>query len=548
MTVCIHFDGRKVNVEAGSHQTVLELAREAGRHIEAKCGGVGSCARCSVLLGEGRYRVFSEELEVTAEQRREVLACQAVVLSEHAEVFIPDSSAVALDGARIVHEMRLPEYTFNPCISEGYGMAVDIGTTTMVAALLDLSSGEVLGIESLYNQQILKADDVVSRISLCAKEGELEAMQELVIMHSLNPLIYKLCARAGIETDRIVRVAVSGNTVMTHIFFGISPVSIGVLPFVPLSRTFQDTTSRLGIDANPTAIVEAVPAISGFLGGDIVSDMHVSSLSRRNGLVLLTDIGTNGEMVACFEEEMTACATAAGPAFEGAGLLHGARAAKGAIDAVRFDGQLEFEISVIGDAAPMGLCGSAIIDFIANGFRCGLISAMGRYDIAMLKAKGRYEKVAGMHACTLVDADHSATGESITVTEHDIAEILKAKAAIYGGFKSLLAELKKTVHDIDQVVLAGGFANYINIENAVTIGLLPDIGIEKYTVIGNGSLAGAVLALLDQDSRESYRELMNLPRVIALNLTNHFGNHFQEALAIPNLETSDFPGFAGHEA
>jgi uncharacterized 2Fe-2S/4Fe-4S cluster protein (DUF4445 family) len=326
-----------------------------------------------------------------------------------------------------------------------------------------------------------------------------------------------------------------------HIFFGISPISIGVLPFTPVSRTFCAKAHTLCIDIESDARVEAVPAISGYVGGDITSDILASGLQEKDGLTVLIDIGTNGEMVACRNGEMSASATAAGPAFEGAGILHGARAASRAIDSIEFDECLDFQITVIGDPSPMGLCGSAIIDFIACGFRCGLINFMGRYDVELLKARSCHETVSGMHACVLVQAEDSATGEAITVTEYDIAEILKAKAAIYSGLKTLLTELGTTIHDIDRVVLAGGFAKHINIANAITIGLLPDLETEKYEVIGNGSLAGAALALLDKSTRKTYLEIIDLPEIITLNKTAQFTNLYQEALAIPNLDETDFP-------
>ncbi len=538
MAITIHFDGQSVAVESGSDRTVLDLAREAGWHIDAKCGGQGFCASCNVLLGEGRYRVFDEEIDVSPEQRREVLSCQAYVRGDDAEIFLPRASVISFDGARIADEMDIPEHTFNPRFTKGYGVAVDVGTTTVVAALIDLETGKVLSRESLYNQQILKADDVVSRISLCSEPGNLETLKELVVDHTLNPLIHKLCTGTGIDKKQIVHLAISGNTVMMHIFFGVSPASIGVIPFKPVSHTFSSTAAELGIDARSDALVETVPAIAGYIGGDITSDLYVSNLSGR--LSVLIDIGTNGEMVACLDGQMTACATAAGPAFEGAGLLHGARAASRAIDSIAYNETLDFELTVIGEPSPVGLCGPAIIDFIAEGFRCGLINAMGRYDIEMLKREDRYESICGMHACMLVAPELSATGESITITEGDVAEILKAKAAIYAGLKTLLAELGKTVHDIDHLVLAGGFAKHINLENAICIGLLPDIEIEKYDVIGNGSLAGAALALLDKGTQQDYLDLIEKPEIVTLNQTEHFTNYFQEALAIPNLDESDF--------
>ncbi|MCK4564484.1 MAG: DUF4445 domain-containing protein, partial [Verrucomicrobia bacterium] len=356
MAITIHFDGQSVAVESGSDRTVLDLAREAGWHIDAKCGGQGFCASCNVLLGEGRYRVFDEEIDVSPEQRREVLSCQAYVRGDDAEIFLPRASVISFDGARIADEMDIPEHTFNPRFTKGYGVAVDVGTTTVVAALIDLETGKVLSRESLYNQQILKADDVVSRISLCSEPGNLETLKELVVDHTLNPLIHKLCTGTGIDKKQIVHLAISGNTVMMHIFFGVSPASIGVIPFKPVSHTFSSTAAELGIDARSDALVETVPAIAGYIGGDITSDLYVSNLSGR--LSVLIDIGTNGEMVACLDGQMTACATAAGPAFEGAGLLHGARAASRAIDSIAYNETLDFELTVIGEPSPMGLCGS----------------------------------------------------------------------------------------------------------------------------------------------------------------------------------------------
>lgn len=541
MAITIHREGKTLTVEAGSDRSVLDMARATGWHVEAPCGGRGFCARCNVLLGEGRYLVFDQDISVAPEQRREVLACQTRVLSEQAELFLPHSSLMSLEGARIDDDIDLPDHPHNPRFKQGFGIAVDVGTTTVVAALIDLEQGTVLERASLYNQQILKAEDVVSRISLCSEDGLLDVLQSLVMEHTLNPLIHKLCADAGIDPQAIVHLAISGNTVMMHIFFGVSPVSIGVSPFTPVSRTFSCSAAELGVDAHPDARVEAVPAISGYVGGDITSDLYVSNVGPDGGLVVLVDIGTNGEMVASCDGHMAACATAAGPVFEGGGLLHGMRASSRAIDTIRFDAALDVEYTVIGDPSPMGLCGSAIIDFMAEAFRCGLINAMGRYDVEMLKSKHRYECVNGMHACKLVDSACSATGESITVTEGDVAEILKAKAAIYSGLKTLLAELGKTVHEIDRLILAGGFARHINIENAIGIGLLPDIGIDKYKVIGNGSLAGAALLLLNQGAEPDFLELIEQPRIVELNRTDGFINYFQEALAIPNLDETDFP-------
>lgn len=545
MAIRFHFEGQTAAVPSVGERTVLELARDAGRPVDAKCGGRGSCGRCHVLLGEGEYRIFNESIRVAPGHRREALACRTVVLSASAEIFLPYASQISFEGTRIADGMELPEHRYNPRFSQGYGLAADIGTTTVVAALIDLSTGSVLGRDALYNQQILRADDVISRIALCSDPGGLQTLQDLIIKHTLNPLIRRLCADAAVDSSNIVHIAASGNTVMMHLFFGISPLSIGVLPFKPASRTFTSTAGELGIDGPPDAVVDAVPAISGFVGGDITADLYVSSLRLHpetdpSRLSILIDIGTNGEIVASAGGKMTACAAAAGPAFEGAGLLHGVRAASGAIEHIRFDERLHFELNVIGPSTPVGLCGSAIIDFMAEGFRCGLISSMGRFDTKRLKSRGRYDALCGMHACVLVPAEESATGEPICITEGDIAEILKAKAAIYGGLKSLLTELDRSVQEIDRIILAGGFAQHIDLANAMTIGLLPELPPARYAVIGNGSLAGASLMLLDQSTMQAFLELSDRPRIVTLNETGHFIHHFHDALALPHLDPDEF--------
>lgn len=532
-------------IEPDRDRSVLELAQDAGWNLDARCGGQGSCGLCKVMLGKGCYHLYEETFELRVDERREVLSCQTRILSRSADIFLPRTSLISVEGARIADEMNIPAHTHNPRFLSGYGIAVDLGTTTVVVALIDLTTGNVLGRESLYNQQLFKADDVIARISLCSKKGELEELQDFAIARTLNPLIRKLCSAMEISPAEIVHVALSGNTVMMHIFFGLSPVSIGTMPFEPLSRTFESTAKALSIDAAPNALVEAVPAMAGFVGGDITSDLHIANLAGQDGLSVLVDIGTNGEMVASRGGVMTACATAAGPAFEGAGILSGMRATARAIESIRFDAALDFEVTVIGGKKPLGLCGSAIIDFVAEGRRCGLINFIGRLDVDLLRQQNRYTEILGMHACLLVDAADSATGEPIVVTEGDIAEVLKAKAAIYGGLKSLLEELNESPRSIDRLVLAGGFARHINIENAICLGLLPDLDLKKYEVIGNGSLAGAALVLLSRESEAAYAELMDRPRVITLNQTDHFTGYYEEALAIPNLETDDFPSVSG---
>ena len=262
----------------------------------------------------------------------------------------------------------------------------------------------------------------------------------------------------------------------------------------------------------------------------------------------MVDIGTNGEIVYAEGGQYIACATAAGPAFEGYGTAHGCRAATGAIEHIDFGASLKsetFETRVIGGGPATGLCGSALIDFIACGMRSGLINRVGRFNIERLRDAGRHLRIEEMcgvvHACVVVPAEQSGNGEAIYVSEADVAQILKAKAAIYAGMKTLLGVRKKSLADISRFCLAGGFARHIHLQNAILIGLLPDIPLDRFDVIGNGSLAGAMLALVDADAMDAYQTIAKQPEVVELNCVASFENNFIDALALPNLNAAEFP-------
>lgn len=419
------------------------------------------------------------------------------------------------------------------------GVAVDIGTTTVVAMLVDLNRGEILRRASQYNQQITRADDVASRISYCTGRARVEELQSLVVEGTINVLLREMCGEEGVDPASVCRMAVSGNTVMSHLFMGINPESIGRLPFQPVANRFGGCRGAdVGVAMHPDGVIEVVPSVAGYVGGDITSDMHVAGVSKAESkLTLLVDIGTNGEMVLAEEGRLLACATAAGPAFEGAGILHGCRAAAGAIERIRLGPSLEPDCGVIGHAAPVGLCGTAILDFIAEGARAGMINQVGRFEVDLLRRRGRYAEAghgtgAG-HAFLLVDAASSGTGRPILVSERDVAEILKAKAATYAGMQTLLDVRGKTFLDVQRFVLAGGFARHIDIENAIRIGLLPDLPHERFDVIGNGSLAGAFLALVDASAMRSYEALSARPEIVELNLQKSFEPNFIDALTLP---------------
>lgn len=432
--------------------------------------------------------------------------------------------------------------------AEALGLAVDVGTTTVVALLADLDSGRILAKASMYNQQIRKADDVASRISACRTPEDGAALQSLILRDTVNPLLAEVCEKAGRkDPGRVLDVVFSGNTVMGHLLLGLSPEGIGRLPFRPIQlRHPERDAGPLGLAAAPHARVRVVPSIAGYLGGDITADLHVTGMAGGEEPCLLIDIGTNGEMALRSGNRLTACATAAGPAFEGYGLRHGCRACAGAIEHMEFGPDLDFRLKVIGDLPPIGLCGSALIDFIACGYRSGLLSPMGRLDVARLKRAGRHlrdpELTGGSDACVLVRAGEHGRDTPLTLSDREIARILNAKAAIYAGLTALLEESGTAEADLRRVYLAGGFARHIRLRNAVTLGMLPDLPLDRYTIVGNGSLAGAYLALVDSGAWESYDRIAELPRVIELNRQSSFESNFIDAHGLPNLHPDRFPG------
>ncbi len=553
MPLAIHTDTGTRQAAWRAGEKLTEAAASAGIALNTRCAGNGVCGGCAVKLGPGQYRVNGQPLTVEQDQYRTALACQVEVLSDDAQVTFPRTSVLereaAIDEAFSVAHLAKRRATAgsSTTVKAGaMGLAVDIGTTTVVALLIDLTTGETLAKASMYNQQIRKADDVASRISYCRSGKAIAALQALVTQETIDPLASRCCAEARRNPEDIVRVVVSGNTVMTHLFFGLSPVSIGTLPFTPLTRVYPPTKAAdIGLFTAPDAMAEAVPSVAGYVGGDIVSDIYLTGLHEPCQATLLIDVGTNGEMVFRDHDHMVVCATAAGPAFEGYGLTHGCRAAAGAIERVDFDEALDMKVRVIGQAKPTGLCGSAIIDFIANGLRCGLINEMGRYNVDLLKSSGRYFFEAALcrdsQACIIVPAADTGTQGPLFVTEQDIAQVLKAKAAIYAGLTTMLETLGLTPNDLERVYLAGGFARHISLANAVTIGLFPDIPLNRYEIVGNGSLAGAYLALLDADVTPVFNAIIDQPEVVELNLVPSFESHFIDALALPHFDTALFP-------
>jgi len=422
--------------------------------------------------------------------------------------------------------------------SAHYGAAFDIGTTTVVAALIDIDKGEIIGKSSLYNRQITVAEDVVSRISFIQSQKEIDLLKSLVIDDTVNPIIRHLCNEYRVKHQDIKRAVLSGNTIMMHMLLGVNPQGIGKAPFQPVTKGPDAfPASEVGFEIAPHGMVELIPSVSGYIGGDIISDIYVSRLHEDDELSVLIDIGTNGEIVMCENRKLVACSTAAGPAFEGYGLYHGRKAGKGAIERVSFDKHNNVVFEVIGGGQASGICGTGMIDFIAEGLRIGLLNRSGKFNTELLEElKLNYqiqENGKNIKACVIASNDFSEIEEPVVISELDISKILLAKAALYAGMKILLKLHNKTWHDVKRFVLTGGFAKNINLHNAVSIGLLPPIPEDRIEVIGNGSLAGAYLALVEPNAIEVMTEISSKVDFIELNMHEDFQSCFVDALFLP---------------
>lgn len=419
---------------------------------------------------------------------------------------------------------------------KGLGIAFDIGTTTVVGMLWDLEKGEQIATCAKTNPQNEFGMDVISRITFCGKEGENLELLRTKITDCLNEIIAETCEKAGVKKEEIGSVSVCGNTTMSHLFAGYPPMTLALAPFAPAytgTLRLRGKESLLDIKEDGTVIV--LPNIAGHVGGDITAGIVASRLLEQKGLTVFIDIGTNGEIVLTDGTSAYACSTAAGPAFEGSAILHGMRAATGAIERVKIeDGEVFFK--TIGECEPQGICGSGLIDAIAQMIRNKLISKSGRLigaadvDKKQLneKLKEHLVEVDGERRFVLVSKE---AGEDIVITQNDIREVQLAKGAIAAGISLMLQEMEKSVEDIDQVIVAGAFGNYIDKESAVTIGVLPALDRERIVSAGNTAGAGVSMVLTDKKELELAERVPSIVKHVDLAARENFQETYLSAMA-----------------
>lgn len=421
--------------------------------------------------------------------------------------------------------------------SRRYGVAVDIGTTTVVVYLIDLLSGDTIDIGSTYNSQMRYGDDVITRI-VYATDGEgLDDLRSAVV-EDINTIIESLSERHNIEQCEIISCVISGNTTMSHLFWGLNPGYIREEPYIPTLNTFplwRAGTAKVSI--NPQAPVYTIPCVASYVGGDIVSGVLATKMHRSPEIALFMDIGTNGEIAIGNNEWLMTAACSMGPCFEGSGIRCGMRATSGAIESVRIDPEtFEPEIGVIGGGRPMGICGSGMIDLISEMFLKGLIDQKGKFIEE--KSERIREGEEGLEYLIYKDEVYD---RDIVITEVDIENIIRAKAALYAGIKTLLNEVGFTIDAIEKVYIAGGFGNYIDIDKAMVLGMLPDIPKERFIFMGNTSITGAYLCLLSQDLKKEAEEIASRMTYIELSVSRGFMDEYMSAMFLPHTNRDEFP-------
>ena len=423
-----------------------------------------------------------------------------------------------------------------------WAVAMDIGTTSNVIWLVDLISGEVMAQKADYNGQIARGEDVISRIIYAAKsENGLEELQQLVV-DTFNRLLLELAEERGVNTDEIYKAVVAGNSTMLHLFAGVPPETIRLMPFVTVVNQLPSFEAReIGLGINPAAAVDCLPGIASYVGADITAGVISSGMCAENEkLTLFVDIGTNGEMVLGDCSWLIACACSAGPAFEGAGVVDGMRATAGAIEEVWVDSKThEATYKVIGDEKPRGLCGSGLISLMAEMFVGGVIDKSGNVNLELGSDRVR----EGEHGAEYVVAWGSETesGRDIVITDVDLDNLMRAKAAIYAGFSILARSVGLTLDVVERVLIGGAFGQYINVEKAIQIGLLPDMPYESFHFLGNTSVRGAYMALLSREQRERVAEVGEMMTYLELSADNTFFDEFNAALFLPHTDAEKFP-------
>jgi len=432
---------------------------------------------------------------------------------------------------------ELEAFAMSPaeCMNE-YGIAVDIGTTTVVLYLINCYNGSLVDVGMTYNSQMRYGDDVITRIVHATEGGGIGELQHAVV-GDINDMLLPVLEKNGINRHHVVAAVVSGNTTMSQLFWGLDPSSIREAPYIPTVNLFpvwRAGASKIRI--NSQAPVYTLPSVGSYVGGDIVAGVLASKMHRNPEVALFMDIGTNGEIAVGNNEWLITAACSMGPCFEGSGIRHGMRATEGAIESVKID-PITFEptFGVIGNTRPVGICGSGMIDAISELFFTGIIDQKGKFARDLKTDRLRIEDEGPEFIL------YRGELKDIVLTQADIENVIRAKAAIYAGVSVLLKEVGLSLDIVERVYIAGGFGNYLDIDKAIMIGMLPDLPKEKFSFIGNTSIAGAYLCLLSQKMRQEAEDIARKMTYVELSVSHGFMDEYMSALFLPHTNIDLFP-------
>ncbi len=537
-TLHLHALHREQTIQADSRtdpRGLADLLAAHGLPLNTRCAQKGCCQGCTVRLDKGELKntVTSQPIAAPCS----LPACLAEWLpGTEVSLTIPSRSLLTRSAAAADDfQIRVP-VEHAPLFPGEFGLAVDIGTTTVAVLVAELATGRILARASDFNQQIRLGDDVLARIGLCRERPDMVArLQRAICLETILPLARQACARAGIAVERIGGMTVAGNTAMLHLFLGVDPSPLGVVPFTPHFLAHQVCGgASLGFCDFPGIPVHALPGLAAYIGADIAAGLYAIGLHDDPGPALFVDVGTNGEIVLIKENRMYACATAAGPAFEGCGLTCGTRATEGAVEAIALsrdaEGRIATRLETIGGLPPdrsPGICGSAYIDFLAQARAAGILMESGRFDPEVVAANpAMFRDGENGRAMLLVNGE-----APLSITEPDIAALLQAKAAIAAGIQTLLE--REGLAQVPRLHLAGGFGMHLNVPHAIACGLLPGFTSGQVEVVGNTSLGGAYLAMLDQAVLAELAHIQPRTSIIELNLDPSFEDRYIDNLRLP---------------
>ena len=485
---------------------------------------------------ERLVRALAEQLGVAAEQivlPFAALRDLSLTLRENAFAV---KCVISRDGERVIVRDVLPQSDNHPLV----GFAIDLGTTSLAGLLVDLESGKILAKASGGNGQIRYGADVINRIIESCRDGGRERLQKAVIDESIRPLLEQMYRSANINPKRIYRMVLAGNTTMNHLLLGLHSDPVRMEPFVPSFFAAENLYARdIGINVHPDAELILAPNIGSYVGGDITAGALVSMIWNKPEMSLFIDLGTNGELVFGNEEFLMSCACSAGPAFEGGDISCGMRASDGAVEACTIDKEtMEPTLTVVGGGAPVGICGSGIIDVIAELFRCGIINGKGKF---VCEGERILHDEHGMGSYVLAWQKDAGGMKDITINEVDIDNFIRAKGAIFSATSTMLQSLGFDASVIERVYVAGGIGSGINMKNAVTIGMFPDIPLENFHYIGNSSQTGAYAMLVSSQAREKVFELGRSITYMELSNEPGYMDAFVAACFLPHTDASLFP-------